>query len=166
MRKTLASLASSAQAERCLACSAATGLARRLAWRALPVQIGRLCGSESQRVLTAAARGACDLLALRPRTSQLPRFSTWEKMRLHNVFRPVDFVSGILTSAVPNHTGRRNVRGGREPPPFWLEFRYDVMTKLYLLQVAPTPACPNFFAHALLSATRPECQLQCPHSPA
>ena len=28
-----------------------------LAWRALPVQIGRLCGSESQRVLTAAARG-------------------------------------------------------------------------------------------------------------
>ena len=61
MRKTLASLASSAQAERCLACSAATGLARRSAWRALPVQIGRLCGLESQRVLTAAARGACDL---------------------------------------------------------------------------------------------------------
>ena len=61
MRKTLASLASSAQAERCLACSAATGLARRLAWRALPVQIGRLCGLGSQRVLTAAARGACDL---------------------------------------------------------------------------------------------------------
>jgi len=61
MRKTLASLASSAQAERCLACSAATGLARRLAWRALPVQTGRLCGLEGQRVLTAAARGACDL---------------------------------------------------------------------------------------------------------
>ena len=61
MRKTLASLASSAQAERCLACSAATGLARRSAWRALPVQIGRLCGLGSQRVLTAAARGACDL---------------------------------------------------------------------------------------------------------
>ena len=35
--------------------------ARRLAWRAIPVQTGRLCGSEGQRVLTAAARGAGDL---------------------------------------------------------------------------------------------------------
>ena len=61
MRKTLASLASSAQAGRCLACRRGHRAARRLAWRALPVQTGRLCGSKGQRVLTAAARGAGDL---------------------------------------------------------------------------------------------------------